>query len=73
MSLKLSDFPRIVGAPLDQKIELIDELWEHIRRDSPTQRVKPAHLEVLEQRVKAVRRDSALALSPSDARAQLKR
>lgn len=73
MPLKLSDFPQIVGAPPDQKIELIDEIWEHIRRDSPGQRVQPAHLEVLEQRVKAVRRDSALALSTSDARAQLKK
>ncbi len=73
MSLKLSDFPQITGASVDQKIELIDEIWENVRRASLAQEVRPAHLDILEQRLKAVREDYNLAISPSEARSQLKK
>ena len=73
MQLKLSDFPQIASAPPDQKIELIDELWEQVRRALPQPDVHPAHLSTLGRRLKAVQQEPSLALSPSEARAQLKR
>ena len=73
MLLKLSDFPQIKEAPVDQQIELIDELWEQVRRATPDLEVHPSHLSTLGLRLKAVQQEPSLALSPSEARAQLKR
>ena len=73
MALKLSDFPQISSAPVAQKIELIDELWEDVRRSSQGFDASKAHLKTLEQRLSFVREDPSLALTPSEARAQLKR
>ena len=73
MLLKLSDFPQIKEAPVDQQIELIDELWEQVRRATPEIEVHPSHLSTLERRLQAVQQEPSLALSPSEARAQLKR
>jgi len=73
MALKLSDFPQITDASVDQKIELIDEIWENVRRASLGQKVRPAHLDILEQRLKAVREDFTLALSPTEARSRLRK
>jgi hypothetical protein len=73
MQLKLSDFPQIASAPRDQKIELIDQLWEQVRRALPQPDVHPAHLSTLEHRLSAVQQDPSLALAPSVARALLKK
>lgn len=73
MELKLSDFPQISNAPVAQKIELIDELWEQVRRSTKGFDVPKAHLETLEQRLSVVREAPSLALTPSEARAQLKK
>ena len=73
MLLKLSDYPQIADAPADEKIKLIDELWEQVRRTSLNPDVDPAHLSTLDQRLRAVRQDPSLALSPSEARAQLRK
>ncbi len=73
MELKLSDFPQIKEAPVDQQIELIDELWEQVRRATPSVEVHPSHVGTLGRRLKAVQQEPSLALSPSEARAQLKR
>ena len=73
MHLKLSDFPQIKDAPVDQKIELIDELWEQVRRASSELDVSPAHLSTLEGRLNAVEQEPSLALSPSEARALLRK
>jgi DNA repair ATPase RecN len=73
MEQKLSDFPQIRDAPVDQKIELIDELWEQVRRATSQLDVSPAHLSTLEQRLNAVEQEPALALSPSEARALLRK
>jgi hypothetical protein len=73
MLLKLSDFPQIKQAPVDQQIELIDELWEQVRRATPSVDVHPSHLSTLGRRLKAVEKEPTIALSPSEARAQLKR
>lgn len=73
MLLKLSDFPQIKAAPVEQQIELIDELWEQVRRATSELDLNPAHLSSLEQRLQAVQQEPSLALSPSEARAQLKK
>jgi hypothetical protein len=73
MLLKLSDFPQIKAAPVEQQIELIDELWEQVRRVTSELGLNPAHLSSLEQRLQAVQQEPSLALSPSEARAQLKK
>jgi hypothetical protein len=73
MLLKLSDFPEIKEAPVDQQLGLIDELWEQVRRATPQFDVPPSHLSALERRLQTVRQDPSLALSPAEARAQLKR
>jgi|SaaInlStandDraft_1057018.scaffolds.fasta_scaffold30589_3 uncharacterized coiled-coil protein SlyX len=73
MLLKLSDFPQIKQAPVDQQIKLIDELWEQVRRARPEIEVHPSHLSTLAQRLKAVQQEPSQVLSPSEARAQLKR
>ena len=73
MLLKLSDFPQIKAAPVEQQIELIDELWEQVRRATSELGLNTAHLSSLEQRLQAVQQEPSLALSPSEARAQLKK
>ena len=73
MDLKLSDFPQISQAPVNQKLELIDELWEDVRRNTWRQSVPASHLLELESRLSAVEAQPSIALSPSEARAQLKR
>jgi hypothetical protein len=73
MHLKITDFPQIVSAPVDQKIEFIDEIWEDVRRTRQQQDVHPEHLATLDQRLKAVQQDPNLALSPSAARALLRK
>jgi uncharacterized coiled-coil protein SlyX len=52
---------------------LIDELWEQVRRARPEIEVHPSHLSTLAQRLKAVQQEPSQVLSPSEARAQLKR
>jgi len=73
VSLKLSDFPQIAGASVDQKIALIDQIWEQVRRASSEQDVRATHLETLDKRLKMVQEDLTLALSPSEARSQLRK
>ena len=73
MLLKLSDFPEIKEAPVEQQLELIDELWEQVRRAATSAGVPASHCSTLEQRLDVVQQDPSLALSPSEARAQLKR
>jgi len=57
---------------VDEKLALIDELWESVRRSSL---IKPRedHLQELEKRVAAVNADPSIALPPTQARALLKK
>jgi hypothetical protein len=73
MELKLSDFPEISQAPADRKLELIDELWEDVRRSTLQNSVPTSHLQELESRLQVVEEKPSIALTPSEARAQLKR
>ena len=63
--------PGIAEASVDEKLELIDELWESVRR-SGTVEIRRDHLEELEKRVTAVNADPSIALSPAQARALLR-
>lgn len=59
-------------ASVDQKLALIDELWESVRRSAEIQ-IRPDHVQELERRVAAVAADPCLALSPAQARALLRK
>ena len=64
--------PGLAEASVEEKLELIDELWESIRRSGRVE-VRQDHLDELERRVAAVRSDPSIALSPAQARALLKK
>jgi putative addiction module component (TIGR02574 family) len=67
-SLKI---PHLAKASVDEKLALIDELWESVLRSGEV-RIRADHLAELEKRVQAVNRDPAIALSPAQARALLR-
>lgn len=64
--------PGLAEASVDEKLALIDELWESIRRTGVVQ-IRADHLAELEKRVAAVSADPSISLSPSQARALLKK
>jgi putative addiction module component (TIGR02574 family) len=64
--------PEIAEASVDEKLALIDELWESIRRSVRVQ-VRADHLQKLEKRMAAVAADPSIALSPAQARALLEK
>ena len=64
--------PGLAEATVDQKLALIDELWESVRRSSLVP-MRGDHLQELEQRVAAVCEDPAIALTPAQARALLRK
>ncbi len=72
MSSLSARIPGIAEATVDEKLALIDELWESIRRSGIVP-VRSDHLSELERRVAAVEKDPAIALSPSEARALLRK
>ena len=64
--------PGLSEASVDEKLALIDELWESVRR-SATIKIREDHLEELSRRVDSVNADPSIALTPAQARALLKR
>lgn len=64
--------PGLSEASVDEKLALIDELWESIRRTGVVP-VRADHLAELEKRVAAVAADPSISLSPAQARALLKK
>ncbi len=62
----------LAEASVDQKLALIDELWESVRRSAEIQ-IRPDHVQELERRVTSVAADPALALTPAQARALLRK
>jgi len=71
MAHVLDRYPELIQATTNQKLELIDELWECVRRDDEIS-VPSSHFAELNRRLEAVRSNPALALEPSAARALLK-
>ena len=63
--------PGLAKASVEEKLELIDELWESVRRSGLIE-IRSDHLAELEQRVRAVGADPSIASSPAQARALLK-
>lgn len=72
MSSLSTRIPGLSEASVDEKLALIDELWESVRR-SATIEVREDHLQELSRRVEAVSADPSIALTPAQARALLKR
>lgn len=68
--MKLGEIPELQSATPAEKIELIDELWASIPRESlPT---PETHLAQLERRVAAVQQDQSRALTPEEARQRIR-
>ena len=68
--MKLAEIPALRAASPAEKIELIDELWASIPRDSlPT---PASHLMELDRRVAAVQEDLSRALTPEEARQRIR-
>ena len=59
-------------ASIDEKLALIDELWESVRHSMQIE-TRADHLVELEKRVAEINADPTIALSPSQARALLQR
>jgi len=59
-------------ASVGEKLALIDELWESVRRSTEIE-VPADHLKELDRRVGLVNEDPSLAQTPSEARANLKK
>jgi putative addiction module component (TIGR02574 family) len=64
--------PGLAEASVEEKLELIDELWESVRR-AGTVEIPKDHLAELEKRAAEVSRDPSIALSPAQARSLLKK
>ena len=64
--------PGLTEASVDDKLALIDELWESVRRSGLIE-VRKDHLQELDKRVAAVNADPSIALTPAQARALLKK
>lgn len=71
MSTASSKVPDYGAATVEEKLALIDELWESVRRAGEIS-PRADHLEELQRRVEAVAADPSLALSPKQARALLR-
>jgi hypothetical protein len=72
MSSLSSRIPGLAEASTEEKLALIDELWECVRRSDEIP-VRPDHLQELEKRVAAVNADPTIALTPAQARALLRK
>jgi putative addiction module component (TIGR02574 family) len=72
MSNLVSRLPEIASATVDEQLAMIDELWELVRRSDGIA-IPESHRPELERRVAAVLADPSLALSPSEARARLRK
>lgn len=68
--MKLAEIPSLKAASPEEKIELIDELWASIPRESLAS--PPSHLQELNQRVAAVQQDASRALTPEEARQRIR-
>ena len=71
MSSLSARLPQIAEASVDEKLALIDELWESVRRSGLIE-VREDHLLELGKRVAALSADPSIALSPAQARALLR-
>jgi len=66
---------RVTGlaeASVDEKLALIDELWESVRRSAQIE-IRPDHLRELKRRTAAVEADPSIALSPAQVCAMLRK
>jgi len=62
----------LAEASVEEKLALIDELWESVRRSAEIE-IRRDHVQELDRRVAAVSEDPSLALTPAQARALLRK
>lgn len=72
MSSRSLQIPGLAEASVDEKLALIDELWESVRRSAEIE-IRSDHTQELERRAAVVSADPSLALTPAQARALLKK
>ncbi len=72
MSSHTLHIPGLAEASIDEKLALIDELWESVRRSAEIE-IRRDHTQELDRRVAAVSANPSLVLTPAQARALLKK
>ena len=72
MSSLSLQIPGLSEATVEEKLKLIDELWESVRRAGSI-KIPRDHLVELEKRVAEVAADPSIALTPAQARALLRK
>ena len=72
MSSHSLHIPGLAEASVDEKLALIDELWESVRRSAEIE-IRRDHVQELDRRVAAISADPSLALTPAQARALLRK
>ena len=68
----ITRIPGLDQATVEEKLALIDELWESVRRSDKII-IRDDHVAELEKRIAAVSADPSIALTPAQARALLKK
>ncbi len=72
MSMRLSDLPQIRALSAEEKLQLVDELWQDVARDLESREVSAAERELLDERWAAFLRDPSSALSLEQFKARVK-
>ncbi len=70
--MRLSDLPQIRALSAEEKLQLVDELWQDVARDLESREVSAAERELLDERWAAFLRDPSSALSLEQFKARVK-
>ncbi|MGA2051994.1 MAG: addiction module protein [Opitutales bacterium] len=68
--MTIAEIPQLKSASPAEKIALIDELWASIPPEKLP--IPKSHLEELERRVAAIKKDPSRALTPAEARKRIR-
>jgi putative addiction module component (TIGR02574 family) len=61
--MKLADLPQVRGVSAEEKLQLVDELWQDVARDLEQLEISAAEKELLDGRWAAFLRDPSSALT----------
>jgi putative addiction module component (TIGR02574 family) len=61
--MKLADLPQVRALSPEEKLQLVDELWQDVARDLEKKEISAAERELLDERWAAFLRDPSSALT----------
>jgi putative addiction module component (TIGR02574 family) len=70
--MKLADLPQVRALPAEEKLQLLDELWQDVARDLESMEVSPAERKLLDERWAAFQNDPSSALSLEQFKTQVR-